>query len=48
MVVVLGLLWMEVEVEVVVEGPRRERSSMKFPARRFEGVRGRWSVRVMS
>lgn len=32
----------------VVEGPRRERSSMKFPAARFEGVRGRWRLRVMS
>lgn len=29
-------------------GPRRERSSMKFPVMRLEGVRGRWSVRVIS
>lgn len=33
---------------VAVEGARRERSSMKFPAARFEGVRGRCRVRVMS
>lgn len=38
----------EVAVVVAVEGPRRERSSMKFPTARFEGVRGRCRVRVMS
>lgn len=35
-------------VVVAVEGARRERSSMKFPAATLEGVRGRWRVRVMS
>lgn len=39
---------MEVEGVVAVEGPRSERSSMKFPTARFEGVRGRCRVRVMS
>ena len=29
-------------------GPRKERSSMKFPTARFEGVRGRWRVRDTS
>lgn len=36
------------EVVLGVEGPRRERSSMKFPTARFDGVRGRWRMRVMS
>ena len=39
---------MEVEGVVTVEGPNSERSSMKFPAARLDGVRGRWRVRVMS
>ena len=38
----------EEAVLVADEGPRRERSSMKFPTARLEGVRGRWRVRVMS
>ena len=36
------------EAVLVAGGPRRERSSMKFPTARFEGVRGRCRVRVMS
>lgn len=31
-----------------VEGPRRDKSSMKFPAKTLEGVRGRCRERVMS
>ena len=37
-----------VGVEAGEVGGRRVRSSMKFPARRLDGVRGRWRWRVMS
>lgn len=36
------------EVEVVDNGGRRERESMKFPRERFGGERGTWRVREIS